>query len=577
MDNILTEITESDKQLLISGQCTILTKVIVKDYNDDGDLILTEKDSVKTWDVEESRYVPDVGFVGQFIARELSGELQNITDTFNIQDKTVTILMGITQYESTQTTWYSLGDFIIDEPKEDDVDDNTKYSGFDLTVLFNKDFDASYTSTNFPKSFETTIAEHGYFTALELSNYTCEQVGVEFGSTSFPGDSFKIDSNQFTEGNSCRNVMQNISKIPFGWVAIHWDNKCYIDYPSVDYENISNEDILTNDNYYSLSLQKTPYGPVNRIYVGYEDIQGEGVSRDTTDETLLSYPVTELSAYDNPITYTDTLRREVLDFGEHSFGLTYTPIEMETPGHPWFKAHNPIKVQTMDGTTIYTYPFVMTISYTGHIKTKISSEAKTNNQNNYGYKDSLYKDLKKVGILVDKQQGTIETIVSNQTASDDRLSAVETQYYSLITDTYRKDEINNIISGVGVDGRKVTYVVTEQGVFDKDGLLINKTQTVDNEETQKSETKTRFNEIGMRVYDMRGETDPNADGPTILFAGFNKENGQTLVEAQNMSLSEYLHIGNNSRYEDYIGFPYAEQQSELHEGTGVYYIGSDRF
>ena len=76
---IYTEITNEDKVALHSGNCAIKTKIIVSPGTEE-EVVLTEQNSVKSWEHTEERYVPDVGFIGQFVARELTGELHNISD-----------------------------------------------------------------------------------------------------------------------------------------------------------------------------------------------------------------------------------------------------------------------------------------------------------------------------------------------------------------------------------------------------------------------------------------------------------------------------------------------------------------
>ena len=71
---IYTEMTAEDKAALHSGNCAIKTKIIVSPGTDE-EIVLTEENSVKSWEHIEERYVPDVGFIGQFVARELTGVL----------------------------------------------------------------------------------------------------------------------------------------------------------------------------------------------------------------------------------------------------------------------------------------------------------------------------------------------------------------------------------------------------------------------------------------------------------------------------------------------------------------------
>lgn len=127
------------------------------------------------------------------------------------------------------------------------------------------------------------------------------------------------------------------------------------------------------------------------------------------------------------------------------------------------------------------------------------------------------------------------------------IETIENSVKQLQTDTYTKTEINQIASGVGVDGVVVQSVKSTAGTFNQDGLTIEKTN---------AKTKGNFNESGMKIIDATGSSDE-----TLLFAGFDEELGETVVRTKNINVTKYLTIGKNSRIEDY------------EDGTGIFYVG----
>lgn len=570
-----TNINDDDKTCLINGTVAVSTKIIVKATDKLPELVLTEEDAIKSWEHNEERYVPDQGFIGKFIARTLSGELHNIDDEFNIENREIELQIGLVQLgtrfqylftednkqvltengipiiiselESDVITWYSLGSFLISKPEDDEVSDNTTFEAFDLAVTFNKDFNADYTNNNFPVSFNDTLKDGNSFTALQLALYVCQQVGVELGNSDFINSSFIINSNQFTEGNSCRNVMESIAQLAYGWCRIGWDDKCYIDNISTNYNNISKFNSLTNDNYYSLTTQKEKYGPINKVVVGMSSIEGESVSSENI-ESIEENGEYEIAIYDNPITFTEELRNLALNGAEKLFGLEYIPFEMETPGHPWFKGNEPIAIYDMEGNVKYTYPFNVTISYTGHIKTLITAPGLTKQDKMMAYSRTLYKTLRDVKIQVNKQEGVINITNSKVQASIDGLSALETRFNNEITDTYSKQEIQEIISGTAADGTVVSSVKSTTGTFDMNGLTI--------EQSEKPKTKTNINADGMVIYNKESSLDDDQ------LLNVNSE-GMT---AKNVKVKVYLNVGKHSRIEDYTHTDYTE-------GTGVFWIG----
>lgn len=577
--NYLTEMTDADKRALKDGSGVIKTRLIIKAEKNLPEIILTEEDSVKTWDINEERYVPNNGFIGQYVARELSGELQNISDDFNIENRTIQVCMGIVQlgsrfqYLSTEsndiivtengdmlianelpediTTWYTLGSFIVTEPTDDEVNDNTKFNAMDYTVLLNMDFNPNYVSMTYPQSFTTLIAKGQYPTALWLAKYTCEQANLTFKSTSFTNSDFLITTNQFTGGESCRDVLKAISQLAYGWCRTGWDDGVYIDEPQTNSvvmldSDTDNFNTIDYDDYFSLKTQKNTFGPVNRVVIGMKDVEGENVYVEDID-SITTNGLCELDIWDNPITYTQELRESVKEQARKLLGLYYTPIETETKGDPWLKANEPLIVKDMENRSKQTFPLNKTIKYSGHIRTPLSSPADTLTYQSTVYNDSLYKNIRDVRIQVNKQDGVINIINSNVQTTSDGLSALEKRFSTEITDSYSKTEIQEIISGTAPDGTKVSSVTTTAGTFDKNGLTIEQTNAT---------TKTNVNANGMVIYDTSGSGEDellvvDSDG----------------VIGKNMTVRTYLTIGSHSRVEDYT-------HTDGTNGTGVFWVGN---
>lgn len=585
-----TEMGAMTKEAIVKGNVAIRTRLVVKNPTntestlllaDDiatstptNKLVLTEEDAVKTWELNDERYVPENGFIGQFVARTLSGELHNINDDFSIENEDVELQIGVvqlgTQYQwlTTEdgdilidekgnrvyikdlgddiTTWYTLGNFLITKPEDDEVADNTKFEAFDYATKFNISFDANYADAQFTDSFNTLLSNNTEVTAKWLAQYTCTQAGVEFATDTFTNSDFVITSNQFTGGESCRDVMKAISELAFGWCRIGWDNKCYIDEPQVMSLSSDDTNVLTNDNYYSLTTQKEIFGPINRIVIGMSAVDGEDVAIEDS-ASIEQYGLTEIAIMDNPILYTEDLRNSIIDSGQKLFGLYYSPMETETPGHPWLKGNELIDVQDMEGNSRQTYPFNRTLSYTGHIKSKLITPAPTTQEKTTAYNKTIYKTLRDVGIKVDKQEGIINIVNSNLQSTMDGLSSIERRLDTEITDTYTKTQIQEIINGTAADGTTVTSVKSAAGTFDMNGLTI---------EQSNADTKTNINADGMKIYNAKSglDSDPLLD--------VNSEG----MDAENIKVRTYLNIGSHSRMEDYTD-PSGET------GTGIFWIG----
>lgn len=383
-------ITPEDRQALLDGSATIPFRInIIKD----GEVIKTlDEYSIVELDYEDFRYVDSESIViGQFVARKITGKLDQIYTEFEIEDTELEVQIGVSY--NNNTTYYSLGNFLVIKPTTDDVKEKTEFEAMDYTKKFNKKFDD--TNLIFP------------CTALELAQYTCDLCGVELGTTSFANDNFIIQDNQYVEGDTCRKVMQDIGKLAYSWVRIDWDNKCYIDFDTKD--SIIDYNRITNTEYYDLSLQREVLGPVNRVVIGIRDVDGENAVIEDSD-SIEEYGVTEIQLYDNNLTYTPELRLQAIQAATRLFGLTYLPLETNTIGHPWLIGNERIEVKDMNDNLLYTYPWDRTIAYNGHIKSKLVSKADTKTETEYRNYGDLETATRQTRIIVDKQNQTIEAL-----------------------------------------------------------------------------------------------------------------------------------------------------------------------
>lgn len=574
--------SEADKQALRNNTATIQCKIIVIDEEDEtNNIVLTESDAIKDWEYTDDRIVPGKGFIGQFVGRTLSGNLHNISDNFNISGREIELQLGIrrpaeeseiedeTDDNEIQyiTTYYSLGNFFVTEPEDNEVNDNTKYEAMDYTKLFNAPFNADFTDEEFTVSYNDKMdpgnAEYGEVTALWLAQYTCKQVGVELATIDFTNNDFAIDINPFRAGETCRDVMKAVAQLAFSWARIDWDNRCYIDFAVP--ESALEEDVLDVDQYFELKTVEE-VKPVDGVGFGITNIDGETAflyAEGVTEETAQNV----IYLYDNPLLYTFELRQAAVDNGGVLFGLTYMQLSTETIGHPWFTSNILIGVESLAGDTYYTLPLKNTIKYSGHIRSIISSDDKTEIEKTLGYSSSYVNEIRKAEIAVNKQEGTLTQLTESIKQLDERennnyqdvlarfenyLSDADfTELQSIVrqiqTDTYTKTEVQQIASGVGADGVKVEAVITETGKFDIDGLLIEK---------ENAKTKGRFNEVGMKITDATGSSDEE-----LLFAGYDETLNESIVRSKNINVTKYLSIGTKTRIEDY------------EDGTGVFYVG----
>ena len=423
--------TDSDKQALLDGTATIPYRITVLGDTEEDNVILTETDIVST-SYEDYRYVDTATIcIGQFVARTISGELINKNDAFTIENKEIKVEFAVKT--DTGANYYSLGNFLITAPTDDDVKDKTTFEAMDYTKKFNQEFDG--TGLSFP------------CTALQLAQYCCNKCGVELATTTFTNSNFIVPNNQYETGDTYRKVMQDIGKLAYSWVRIGWDNKCYIDFDVPT--TVTNEyDKISTSNYYDLSLQKKVFGPVNRVVIGMTDIEGENAYIEDKDSIAVN-GVCELQIMDCNITYTPELRQQAITGASRLFGLTYLPLEINTTGHPWLLGKELIEVTTTEGTKVTTIPFDRTIEYMGHIKTKLTSKADTKTETEYKNPGTLETSVRQTRIIVDKQGQTITQLVTNVDEHDSQITQIEQDVDSITQTVSQISDLTREVTGNG--------------------------------------------------------------------------------------------------------------------------------
>lgn len=422
---------DSDKQALLNGTATIPYRITVLGDTETENISLTETDIVNIT-YEDYRYVDTATIcIGQFVARTISGELKNINNDLEIENKEIKVEFGVKT--NTTTNYYSLGNFLITAPTDDDVKDKTTFEAMDYTKKFNQEFDS--TELPFP------------CTASQLAKYCCDKCGVELATTTFTNSTFIVPNNQYETGDTYRKVMQDIGKLAYSWVRIGWDNKCYIDFdvPTTVSDKYNKINI---SNYYDLSLQKEVFGPVNRVVIGMTDVEGENAYIEDED-SIAENGVCELQIMDCNITYTPELRQQAITGASKLFGLTYLPLEINTTGHPWLLGKELIEITTTEDTKVTTIPFDRTIEYMGHIKTKLTSKADTKTETEYKNPGTLETSVRQTRIIVDKQNQTITQLVTDVDEYDERITQIQQDVDSISQEVSQISDLTREATGIG--------------------------------------------------------------------------------------------------------------------------------
>lgn len=241
---------------VLSGKVTRgYLKVLATDTKPE--MIIDESNYLKNVKLEELRYVPDEGFIGGTVAKRVTGNFNNIDNSFSIQDREFELYLGV-DLEDGSTEYIKYGTFIVQKPEDNQVNDNTSFTALDYMVKFNLPWEVR---VQFPCKLRKLF--------LDL----IDQVGIKTNVEHFTNEDFIVSNNPFTEGTTRREVLKAIVQVAFTWARVNEDDELAMDFEIKD----TVDETFGIDTYYDFSKQDE-YGPVNVIVMRNSQVEGENVT-----------------------------------------------------------------------------------------------------------------------------------------------------------------------------------------------------------------------------------------------------------------------------------------------------------
>lgn len=411
----------------------------------------------------------DGNIFGTAIARTLEFEIENSVD---FEKKEVEYFTGIEI--DKQVHYIDLGKFIVTDIQPDDTTGINKVSCIDYMLKFNIPFQ---TDLDFKSNKVTT---------LQLMQEGCKKCGVELATTEFANDDFIIDSNQFEEGATWRQVVKAIAGISGTFAKIKRDNKLYFIRPRLidskkytakeihkmkvnDLMNVSKLKIrnITNDLkvlgvkkestndvhtmivssmnkievkklttsvnepslidrhcYSDLEIKRNTH-PINVVSLGMSQVEGENIT--LRDEASIEADGENVIAInDNPFAYNQE-KREALIHKLFSAirGFSYTAYEAKGQMEPYREVGDPVWVMDKDGAIVSSFLFRLTYKSPNGLESEMSAPSIIKATVEYQNEPDELDRLRKTEIIVDKEQGQISAIAEQQSSDGGRIGKLE--------------------------------------------------------------------------------------------------------------------------------------------------------
>lgn len=438
-----------------------------------------------------------------------------------------------------------IGTYKVDDYTDND-DGTLTIKALDNMIKFEFNYDGS-----------ELVNEKGYATLLEVAQDICNKAGVELGSTSFLNSEKQIAVYDNTV--TAREYISYIAESADCFAFIGRDGKLYFKH------------IYENETEIALDMfGEYKWGEEFKISkVSYED----GIrSFKFGDETRNNLWISQDNMYIVDEEQVENIYNEINGLVANSFeGKTVIDPAIDI-GDKIIIDGKPVIYQgemTLEGR------FVVQISSKIQIKQKEETTVKKESQKVVnrrvqseinqidGKITQLVEENAETSTKLSQHEQTIDSITNKVSSNTTEINNNYQDILQKLGDKAQKDDVISLENKVETIQTNTDYAIkisediqangaskvkTETGyTFDNDGLTIEKTN---------AKTKSKLNEAGLEITDATGSSEES-----LLFAGYDKNIGETVVKSKNMNVEKYLTVGRYSRIEDY------------EEGTGVFWIG----
>lgn len=369
---------------------------------------ITENDYIVDFTIEDSCYVNDA-FIGTTVSKKITVNILNPNNELDLTNKEITVSVGININGTIE--YVPLGNYIIEEPSNKEVEQTSSFVGYDYMSKFNQVYEDNMTYPITLKQYLQSI---------------CTQLGIILGSTSLINENYMITGNPFTNGEDYRTVLSNVAQLCGGFAHIGRDNKLYI-------VNLGKTAVETIDgNYYMEDFENNNmYGEVNSLVIGLENVDGENTYRQDTASIELN-GLTEIQINNNYFLNSAEEREKVIDaIWNEVKGLSYLAFKTTYYGFPYLDIGDKINIVDTKDTSHVSYILNHKFIYNGSFSGTLEVTALTKTQEAYKNVVTLSQWKRNTEYRVDKINGQIESIVSEQSQFEEKLAQQEIEVDSI--------------------------------------------------------------------------------------------------------------------------------------------------
>ena len=411
----------------------------------------------------------DGNIFGTAIGKCLDFEIEN---SVNLEGQEIEYQTGIVA--NGVTHWISLGNFIVYDIEPNDTTNMAKVSTMDYMLKTNVNY---VSKLNYGD---------GTVKLLDVLQEVCNNSKLTLATAEFANSNFIVDSNQFEEGTLNRQVIQAVAQIS-GTIAKIKNNSLYLINPN---SVTSVSKVFTLNSYEEAEIKRNTQ-PINLVSLGMADIEGENIV--LRDEASISKNgENSLAINDNPFAYTQAKREQLITaLFDAVKGFEYKAYSFKCQGLPYLETMD--KIQFLDKECNTYDSYVFRFNYKSPKGLESTIEAPSIIKATVAYQNVLdaIEISKRTEILVDKQNQTIQSVVSQTDAQNQKISEVTQTVNELnskigdISDiTTSKESTNAVVEFEKINqsepiyvkihstGKNISYLYPRDNLYPSDDLFM---------------------------------------------------------------------------------------------------------
>lgn len=313
----------------------------------------------------------------------------------------VNLKLGVKFLEDEEYEYIDYGEFVVYDKEEIIEKRAKKIYLYDHMIDTHIKYDDEPLQLNYSE---------GDVRVVDLLQAICNKFDFTLKTLSFVNSEKIIEEDKYLGLNlTYRDILDEISATAGGYIKI-FNKDLYVAYPTETGEIIDEYDLekLTINN-----LE----GPYNTLVLGrtpQEDniLWPEGIP----DEERISVRI------DNNQIMDKDRKNYIVDIYEKIKNFSYTTLEIQSFGFGYFEFGDIVTVKDLKGNYYRTYIQNVNIKITSGIKEKIFVDKTNFSETKYQYATSMEKRLKNAEIIVDKQEGKINNLVSHTNGLDENIT-----------------------------------------------------------------------------------------------------------------------------------------------------------